>query len=337
MWWQKTAEITELTPTTSVNVASAPRPLSGSPRTPAASRTCSAAIPPGPPGPPMASSPSGRRKEHSHARSSHHRTRHGRVVDRPRPTIEQPTDAVIKVVAACVCGSDLWPYRGTDAVTEQTPMGMMYVGVVEEIGDDVHSVAVGDFVVGSFWAPDNTARSAGRATSPTACTVRADGHNRHPGEYARVPLADGTLVATPEYPAADKIPSLLAASDVLGTGWFAAAAAEAGPERTVAVVGDVPRCLPLAVLAAKQMDAERIIAMSRHASRQALAREFAPRTSSRNAEPRGGTHQGVTRRPRCHSVVEAVGSQESMMQAIDSTRPAATSGSSASRTTSRSP
>lgn len=195
------------------------------------------------------------------------------VVDRPQPTIEQSTDAVIKVVAACVCGSDLWPYRGTDAVTEQTPMGHEYVGVVEEIGDDVETVSVGDFVVGSFWASDNTCEIC-RAGYQSYCVHRVlMGTIGTQAEYARVPLADGTLVATPEYPAADKIPSLLAASDVLGTGWFAAAAAEAGPGKTVAVVGDGAVGL-LAVLAAKQMGAERIIAMSRHASRQALAREF---------------------------------------------------------------
>ncbi len=243
------------------------------------------------------------------------------VVDRPRPTIEQPTDAVIKVVAACVCGSDLWPYRGTDAVTEQTPMGHEYVGVVEEIGDDVHSVAVGDFVVGSFWASDNTCEIC-RSGYQSYCVHRVlMGTIGTQAEYARVPLADGTLVATPEYPAADKIPSLLAASDVLGTGWFAAAAAEAGPGKTVAVVGDGAVGL-LAVLAAKQMGAERIIAMSRHASRQALAREFG---ATDIVEERGAA--GVARIKEltdglgAHSVVEAVGSQESMMQAIDSTRP----------------
>lgn len=243
------------------------------------------------------------------------------VVDRPQPTIEQSTDAVIKVVAACVCGSDLWPYRGTDAVTEQTPMGHEYVGVVEEIGDDVETVSVGDFVVGSFWASDNTCEIC-RAGYQSYCVHRVlMGTIGTQAEYARVPLADGTLVATPEYPAADKIPSLLAASDVLGTGWFAAAAAEAGPGKTVAVVGDGAVGL-LAVLAAKQMGAERIIAMSRHASRQALAREFG---ATDIVEERGDA--GVARIKEltdglgAHSVVEAVGTQESMMQAIDATRP----------------
>src|SRR3954469_83307 len=188
-----------------------------------------------------------------------------RVEDRPDPTIEQPTDAVIRVVAACVCGSDLWPSRGIDTGTGPSPMGHEYVGVVEEVGGEVTTVKPGDFVVGSFFASDNTCEIC-QAGYQSRCE---HGEFATPSgaqaEYARIPLADGTLVATPGTPDDDLVPSLLAASDVLGTGWFAAVAAEAGPGKTVAVVGDGAVGL-LGVLAARQLGAERIIAISRHES-----------------------------------------------------------------------
>src|SRR3954454_9423259 len=190
-----------------------------------------------------------------------------RVEERPDAKVEQPTDAVIRLVAACVCGSDLWPYRGVDAVTEPAPMGHEYVGVVEEVGGDVRNVAPGQFVVGSFFASDNTCEIC-RSGYQTRC-VHAElmGAIGTQAEYARIPLADGTLVATPGMPDDNLVPSLLAASDVLGTGWFAAVAAEAGPGKTVAVVGDGAVGL-LGVLAAQQLGAERIVVFSRHESRQ---------------------------------------------------------------------
>ncbi|KUG52599.1 IMP dehydrogenase [Kocuria rosea subsp. polaris] len=244
-----------------------------------------------------------------------------RVEDRERPAVVEPTDAILKVAAACVCGSDLWPYRGLEDVDGSAPMGHEYVGTVEEVGDQVQDIAVGDFVVGSFFASDNTCEIC-RSGYQTHCV------NRQPGaatgaqsQYVRVPLADGTLVATPGQPDPELIPSLLAASDVLGTGWFAAVAAEVGPGKTVAVVGDGAVGL-LGVLAAKQLGAERIIAMSRHADRQALAREFG---ATDIVEERGD--EGVARIKEltgglgAHSVIEAVGTQESMLQAIRSTRP----------------
>src|SRR4051794_38849 len=242
-----------------------------------------------------------------------------RVDQTERPTIVEPTDAIIKLAATCICGSDLWPYRGTDDVDHQ-PMGHEYVGVVEEVGSAVVNIKVGDFVVGSFFASDNTCEIC-QAGYQTHCVHRQPG--AVPGaqaEYARIPLADGTLVATPGQPDADLIPSLLAASDVLGTGWFAAVAAEVGPGKTVAVVGDGAVGL-LGVLAAKQLGAERIIAMSRHADRQALARELG---ATDIVEERGDA--GVARIKEltgglgAHSTIEAVGTQESMMQAIRATR-----------------
>ena len=244
-----------------------------------------------------------------------------RVVDRDKPTITAPTDAIIRVTAACVCGSDLWPYRGVEPVDSPTPMGHEYVGVVEEIGADVKNVKPGDFVVGSFMASDNTCPICEAGYQSRCAHVEYVGAGGAQAEYLRVPLADGTLVATPGQPDADLIPSLLAASDVLGTGWFGAVAAEAGPGKTVVVVGDGAVGL-LAILAAKQLGAERIIAMSRHESRQKLAREFG---ATDIVEDRGD--EGVAKIKEltdglgAHSVIEAVGTQESMMQAIRSARP----------------
>jgi threonine dehydrogenase-like Zn-dependent dehydrogenase len=200
-------------------------------------------------------------------------------------------------------------------------MGHEYVGVVEEVGSEVTTVQPGQFVVGSFFASDNTCAIC-RAGYQTSCVQRQPGAaTGGQAEYCRIPLADGTLVATPDLPADDLIPSLLTASDVLGTGWFAAVAAEVGPGKTVAVVGDGAVGL-LGVLAARQLGAERIIAMSRHESRQRLAREFG---ATDIVVERGD--EGVERIKEltaglgAHSVVEAVGTHESMMQAIRSTRP----------------
>lgn len=243
-----------------------------------------------------------------------------RVEDLAEPSIVEPTDAIIRLSATCICGSDLWPYRGAEPVDHQV-MGHEYVGVVEQVGAAVRTVKVGDFVVGSFWASDNTCEIC-RAGYQAYCVNRVlMGTIGTQSERARIPLADGTLVATPGIPEPDLIPSLMAASDVLGTGWFAAVAAEAGPGRTVAVVGDGAVGL-LGILAAKQLGAERIIAFSRHADRQALAKEFG---ATDIVEERGD--EGVARVKEltgglgAHSVIEAVGTQEAMMQAIHSTRP----------------
>ncbi|GAA3636084.1 zinc-dependent alcohol dehydrogenase family protein [Kineosporia mesophila] len=242
-----------------------------------------------------------------------------RVDHTDRPTVVEPTDAIIKLTASCICGSDLWPYRGADQVEHQ-PMGHEYVGIVDEVGSGVQTVKVGDFVVGSFFASDNTCEIC-QAGYQTHCVHRQPG--ALPGaqaDFARIPLADGTLVATPGLPDDDLIPSLLAASDVLGTGWFAAVAAEAGPGRTVAVVGDGAVGL-LGVLAAKQLGAERIIAMSRHADRQALARKFgATDIVTERGDAGVAKIRELTGGLGAHSTIEAVGTQESMMQAIGATR-----------------
>jgi threonine dehydrogenase-like Zn-dependent dehydrogenase len=243
-----------------------------------------------------------------------------RVEDRPDPRIEQPTDALIRLAAACVCGSDLWPYRGIEAVDGPRPMGHEYVGIVEEVGSDVTTVTPGQFVVGSFFASDNTCEIC-RAGYQTHCVRREFATpTGAQAEVARIPLADGTLVATPDMPAADLIPSLLAASDVLGTGWFGAVAAEAGAGKTVAVVGDGAVGL-LGILAAEQLGAERIIAMSRHEPRQKLALEFGATDIVTERGDEGVARiKDLTDGLGAHSVIEAVGTQEAMMQAIRATR-----------------
>ena len=244
-----------------------------------------------------------------------------RVDEREDPKIIEPTDAIIRLTATCICGSDLWPYRGVEPADHQV-MGHEYVGIVEEIGADVKNVKVGDFVVGSFVISDNTCEIC-RSGYQSKCVngtfvAQAIGTQ---SDKARIPYADGTLVPTPGQPDQELIPSLLATSDVLGTGWFAAVAAEAGPGKTVAVVGDGAVGL-MGILAATQLGAERIIAMSRHPERQELARFYG---ATDIIEERGD--EGVAKIKEltnglgAHSVIEAVGTQESTMQAIGSTRP----------------
>jgi threonine dehydrogenase-like Zn-dependent dehydrogenase len=200
-------------------------------------------------------------------------------------------------------------------------MGHEYVGIVEEVGPDVRDVRPGQFVIGSFMASDNTCDIC-RAGYQSRCVHAVPmGRVGTQAEYARIPLADGTLVATPTVPDDALVPSLLTASDVLGTGWFAAVAAEVGPGKTVAVVGDGAVGL-LGILAAARLGAERIVAMSRHEARQQLATEFG---ATDIVAERGD--EGVARIKEltgglgAHSVIEAVGTQESMMQAVRSTRP----------------
>jgi threonine dehydrogenase-like Zn-dependent dehydrogenase len=244
-----------------------------------------------------------------------------RLTERDEPKLIKPTDAIIKMSATCVCGSDLWPYRGIEPVKGPAPMGHEYVGIVEEVGREVRTVKPGQFVVGSFFASDNTCEIC-RAGYQSSCVHRESmGALGAQAEHLRVPLADGTLVPTRELPSADLVPDLLAASDVLGTGWFAAVAAEVGPGKTVAVVGDGAVGL-LAVLAAKQLGAERVIAMSRHEPRQKLALEFgATDIVTERGDDGVARIKDLTNGLGAHSVIEAVGTQESMMQALRITRP----------------
>ena len=235
------------------------------------------------------------------------------------PKIVEPTDAVIRMAATCVCGSDLWPYRGLQQSDGPKPMGHEYCGVVEEVGSAVKSVQPGQFVIGSFATSDNTCPHCQHGYQ-SSCTHR-EFITRAQAPFLRVPLANGTLVPTQEKPSEASLPSLLTASDVLGTGWFAADAANVKPGSTVVVVGDGAVGL-LGVLSAREMGAERIIAMSRHASRQALAREFGA-TDIVEARGEEGIAQikDLTKGIGADSVLECVGTQESMQQAICSARP----------------
>lgn len=241
-----------------------------------------------------------------------------RFEERSAPKILKPTDAIIKISATCVCGSDLWPYRGIQGVNEPTPMGHEYCGIVEEVGKDVKSIKPGQFVIGSFFASDNTCSTCGIGYQSSCQHAEFVGGAQAP--FLRVPLADGTLVATPDVPSGNMIPDLLATSDVLGTGWFAASAANVKPGMTVAVVGDGAVGL-LGVLSATQMGASRIIAMSRHASRQKLAREFGATDIVTERGDEGVARiKELTKGLGADAVLECVGTQESMMQAIHSCR-----------------
>ncbi|MET2716897.1 zinc-dependent alcohol dehydrogenase family protein [Streptomyces harbinensis] len=235
------------------------------------------------------------------------------------PRILRPTDAVIRTAVTCVCGSDLWPWRGLEPIGDPHPMGHEYVGFVEEVGSEVTAVQPGQFVVGSFATSDNTCANC-RNGYPSNCLHR-EFMSTCQAEYVRIPNAEGTLVATDEVPDERLWPSLLAVSDVMGTGWWAADAAEVRPGSTAVVVGDgaVGLC---AVIAAKELGAERIIAMSRHESRQRLARAY----GATDIVTERGT-EGVERIKEltggigADSVLECVGTAEAMRQALHSARP----------------
>ena len=242
-----------------------------------------------------------------------------RFEERATPAIVEPTDAILRLSATCICGSDLWPYRGLNPAKDPAPMGHEYCGIVEDVGRAVTTVKPGQFVIGSFFASDNTCAHC-RAGYQTSCQHRQP-VNGAQAPLLRVPLADGTLVATKDVPPPAMIPSLLALSDVMGTGWFAAEAAHVKPGVTVAVVGDGAVGL-LGVLSAKQMGAARIIAMSRHQTRQALAREFgATDIVTERGDDGVARIKELTKGVGADGVLECVGTQESMHQAIGATRP----------------
>jgi threonine dehydrogenase-like Zn-dependent dehydrogenase len=242
-----------------------------------------------------------------------------RFEERPAPKITAPTDAVIRLAATCVCGSDLWPYRGVQAIDGPTPMGHEYCGIVEDVGSAVKSVRPGQFVIGSFFASDNTCPHC-RYGYQTSCQHR-ELMSGAQAPLLRVPLADGTLVGTPGDPPEEIVPDLLALSDVMGTGWFAAEAANVKHGSAVLVVGDGAVGL-LGILSAKQMGAERIIAMSRHPARQKLAREFgATDIVAERGDEGVEAVKEITKGIGADSVLECVGTHESMMQAIHAARP----------------
>ncbi|RMI13397.1 zinc-dependent alcohol dehydrogenase family protein [Cellulomonas triticagri] len=258
-----------------------------------------------------------------------HGPRDVRLEQVPDPVLHRPTDALVRVVASCVCGSDLWPYRGVRPTPHPRRIGHEFVGVVEEVGADVRTLRPGQFVVAPFTVSDGTCVHC-RAGWFTSCEhgsgwggQDAEGvaTDAGQGEYVRVPLADGTLVAMPDAPDADLLPSVLTLTDVMGTGHHAAVSAGVVPGSTVAVVGDgaVGLC---GVLAARRLGAERVIAFSRHASRQALAREFG---ATDVVEQRGDEGAAAVRDllggVGADAVLECVGTKESMQQALDTARP----------------
>lgn len=235
------------------------------------------------------------------------------------PRIEKPTDAIIRLSATCICGSDLWPYRGISTQEGPAHMGHEYCGIVIEVGSEVRTVRPGQFVVGSFCISDNTCPHCNFGFQ-SSCMQR-EFMTGAQAPYARVPLADGTLVGTDDMPDADMIPHMLAASDVLGTGWYAADAAQVRAGGTVVVVGDGAVGL-MGVLAASQMGAARIIAMSRHATRQQLAREFgATDIVVERGEEGIARIMELTKGIGADSVLECVGMGESMAQAMGVCRP----------------
>lgn len=242
-----------------------------------------------------------------------------RYEDVPEPKIQQPTDAIIRLSTSCICGSDLWPFRGLNDITAPMAMGHEYCGIVEEVGSAVTSVRPGQFVVGSFCLSDNTCPHCKFGFQSSCENIQFMTGAQAP--LARVPLADGTLVATADIPSDDLIPGLLAASDVLGTGWYAADAARVQPGSTVVVVGDGAVGL-MAVLSAKQMGAGRIIAMSRHKTRQDLALEYgATDIVTERGEEGIARIKEMTNGVGAESVLECVGTAQSMDQALNCCRP----------------
>jgi threonine dehydrogenase-like Zn-dependent dehydrogenase len=248
-----------------------------------------------------------------------------RFEDVPDPRIEEPTDAIVKVVAGCICGSDLWPYRGENDVTAGATIGHECVGVVEEVGSAVTQTRVGDFVIVPFCHCDNTCAHC-RAGVQSACTNLGFTQSGQ-GEYARVTQADGSLVAVPGgMPDQHLVPSLLALSDVMATGWHAAVAAGVRPGHTVVVVGDGAVGLS-GVLAASQMGAERVIAMSRHEPRQEIARAFgATDVVAERGEEGEARIDDLTDGIGADAVLECVGTDGAMRTAFTVARPGSTVG-----------
>ena len=263
-----------------------------------------------------------------------HAARDVRLEHQPDPGIQRPSDAIVKVVAACVCGSDLWFYRGDNPIEKPFRIGHEFVGIVQEVGTGVRSLRGGDFVIAPFMYSDNTCphclvglqsacSTGGFWGGPDREGLMVDGGQ---GECIRVPLADGTLVSTRETPDAAMIPSLLALSDVMGTGWHAAVAARVKEGDTVVVVGDGAVGLS-GVLAAARMGAERVVAMSRHDARQHIARSFgATDVVAERGEAGEAAVLELTGGIGADAVLECVGTGQSMKTALAVARPGATVG-----------
>jgi threonine dehydrogenase-like Zn-dependent dehydrogenase len=247
-----------------------------------------------------------------------------RIEDVPDPSIQEPTDAILRVTRACICGSDLWPYASLERRETGRPMGHEAIGVVEDVGAEVRNIKQGDLVVMPFAFSDGTCAFC-REGLHTACVHGGffDDHgiSAAQAEAVRVPYADGTLYPLPVGEDDALMPSLLTLSDVMGTGHHAAVVAKVGPGKRAAVVGDgaVGLC---AVIAAKRLGAEQIIIMGRHPDRIALAREFgATDVVSERGEQAVERVRELTGGEGVHSVLECVGHGEAMETAIGITRP----------------
>ncbi len=247
-----------------------------------------------------------------------------RIENVPDARLIEPTDAVVTVTRACICGSDLWPYKAMEPSEKGRVMGHEAVGVVEAVGREVRNVKAGDLVVMPFAWSDGTCEFC-RAGLQTSCVHGGFfGNEEIPGaqaEAVRVPLADGTLYVLPAGRDEALLPSLLTLSDVMGTGHHAAIAARVGPGKTVAVVGDgaVGLC---GVIAARRLGAEQIIIMGRHADRIALAREFgATEVVGERGEEAVERVRELTGGFGVHSVLECVGLEQSMLTAVSIARP----------------
>lgn len=251
-----------------------------------------------------------------------------RVEDRADPRLLAGGDVVVRVVAACVCGSDLWEYRGVRGGGRAHPTGHELVGVVEQVGDDVQTLAVDDFVIAPFSLADGTCQAC-RNGMPSACDHVTFFGSKDPdglavdgaqGERVRIPFADASLVVVPGPVDDAMVPHLLTLADVMSTGHHAAVSAGVGPGSVVAVVGDGAVGLS-AVLAAKRLGAERIIAMSRHADRQALARDFgATDIVAERGEAAADAIRALLDGELVDAALECVGTKESMRQALDVVR-----------------
>ncbi|MBT2595989.1 zinc-dependent alcohol dehydrogenase family protein [Arthrobacter sp. ISL-72] len=241
-----------------------------------------------------------------------------RVETVSNPTIQEPTDAIVRIVAGCICGSDLWPYASKPETSEGARMGHEFVGIVEELGSEVTGLSVGDFVIAPFVASDGTCDFCKEGLQ-TSCRHGAHwgGHDDGgQGEFARVPQASGTLVVVPAGFDEKLIPSLLSLSDVMSTGYHAAKKAGIQPGETVTVIGDGAVGLS-AVLSAKLMGASRIILMGRHEARTDLGREFgATDVVAERGEEGIARVRELTNGDGTHAVLEAVGLKPAIEMAI---------------------
>ena len=242
----------------------------------------------------------------------------------PDARIIEPTDAVVTVTRACICGSDLWPYKAMEQSDKGVVMGHEAIGVVESVGSDLRSMKRGDLVIMPFAFSDGTCIFCHEGLNTSCIHGGFFGNENVAGaqaEAVRVPLAEGTLFVLPVGKDDALMPSLLTLSDVMGTGHHAAVAARVGPSKTVAVVGDgaVGLC---GVIAARRLGAEQIIILGHHRDRIALAREFgATDVASERGDEAIERVRELTNGFGAHSVLECVGTDQSMLTSIGIARP----------------